>query len=242
MSDNVVLCYHALSHSWDANLSTTPERFAGQVELLLRRGYRCVPFSDAVRSAGQAKVLAITFDDAYRSVIELAYPILERLGVPATVFAPTDYIDADGSMQWSGIDHWLGGAFERELTPMSWSELRSLADAGWEIGSHSGSHPHLTQLDDASLQDELTRSKEACERNMSGTCESLAYPYGDVDSRVADAAAQAGYATAAALPRRLDSCDPLQWPRIGIYRVDDDLRFRLKVSPTVRRLRRLSGR
>ena len=34
---------------------------------------------------------------------------------------------------------------------MSWAELRTLADAGWEIGSHTVTHPHLTQLDDATL-------------------------------------------------------------------------------------------
>jgi peptidoglycan/xylan/chitin deacetylase (PgdA/CDA1 family) len=241
MSDNIVLCYHALSHTWDADLSTTPERFAGQVELLLKRGYRGVRFTEAVSSPPRARVLAITFDDAYRSVIELAGPILERLDVPGTVFVPTDYIDVDGAMQWPGIDHWLDGPFEWELTPMSWSELQSLAAAGWEIGSHSGSHPYFTQLDDAALADELTRSKEACEIHIAGTCTSLAYPYGDVDPRVVAATAKAGYATAAALPRRLDSRDPLEWPRVGVYRVDDNLRFALKVSPTLRRLRSSSA-
>jgi peptidoglycan/xylan/chitin deacetylase (PgdA/CDA1 family) len=237
MPDNLVLCYHALSHTWDADLSTTPERFEGQVKLLLKRGYRGVRFTEAVRSTGQSSVLAITFDDAYRSVIELALPILTRLGVPATVFVPTDYIGATNAMRWPGIDHWHDGPFERELTPMSWVEIQSLAAAGWEIGSHTGSHPHLTQLDDAALEDELTRSKAACERHVSGVCGSLAYPYGDVNARVVAAAAKIGYTTAAALPRRLDSGDPLEWPRVGVYRVDDDLRFRLKVSPMLRRLR-----
>jgi peptidoglycan/xylan/chitin deacetylase (PgdA/CDA1 family) len=237
MPDNIVLCYHALSHTWEADLSTTPERFEGQVQQLLERGYRGVRFTEAVYSPPQGRVVAITFDDAYRSVIELALPILERLRVPATVFVPTDYIGAGRVMQWPGIDQWLNGPSERELTPMSWSEIQSLAAAGWEIGSHSGSHPHLTQLNDAELEDELARSKVACERYLSGTCTSLAYPYGDVDPRVVAAAEKVGYATAAALPQRLDSRGPLEWPRIGVYRADDDLRFRLKVSPTLRRLR-----
>jgi peptidoglycan/xylan/chitin deacetylase (PgdA/CDA1 family) len=237
MPDNIVLCYHALSHTWEADLSTTPERFERQVELLLERGYHGVRFTDAVCSPGENRILAITFDDAYHSVVEIALPILKRLGVPATVFVPTDYIDTTGSMRWPGIDRWLNGPFERELTPMSWAELQSLAAAGWEIGSHSGSHPHLTQLDDAALEDELARSKSACERHSSRACTSLAYPYGDVDARVVAAAAKIGYAAAAALPRRLDSRDPLEWPRVGVYRVDDDFRFRLKVSPTLRRLR-----
>jgi peptidoglycan/xylan/chitin deacetylase (PgdA/CDA1 family) len=237
MSDSLVLCYHALSHTWEADLSTTPERFERQVELLLKHGYRGVGFTEAVCSPKENKVLAITFDDAYRSVVQIALPILEQLGVPATVFVPTDHIGTSGAMQWPGIDRWLNGPFERELMPMSWAEIQSLAAAGWEIGSHTCSHPHLTQLDNAALEDELARSKAACEEHVSGACTSLAYPYGDVDARVVAATAKTGYATAAALPRRLGSRDLLEWPRVGVYRIDGDLRFRLKVSPALRRLR-----
>ncbi len=240
MTDVLVLCYHALSPTWEADLSTTPERFERQLALLAGRGYRGVRFSEAVRPGAPGRIVAITFDDAYRSVLELARPILDRFGFPASVFAPTDGVEAGGPLSWAGIDQWLGGPHERELLPMSWAELRSLADAGWEIGSHTASHPHLTQLDDATLADELTRSKAACERHLAGPCGSLAYPYGDVDARVVAAAADAGYETAAALPRRLDSRAPLDWPRVGVYRGDDERRFRMKVSPAVRRLRRSS--
>jgi peptidoglycan/xylan/chitin deacetylase (PgdA/CDA1 family) len=236
-ADSIVLCYHALSHSWDAALSTTPELFERQVDLLLGRGYRPVRFSEAARTPATRRVFAVTFDDAYRSVIELGLPILERLHVPATMFAATDYVGSEKPMAWPGIEEWVGGPFEHELMPMSWNELGQLADAGWEIGSHTGSHPHLTQLDAIALADELTRSKAACERHLPGPCASLAYPYGDFDARVMAAAAQAGYATAATLPARLTGGGPLDWPRIGIYRPDVDWRFRLKVSPQMRRLR-----
>jgi peptidoglycan/xylan/chitin deacetylase (PgdA/CDA1 family) len=238
VTDVIVLCYHAVSPTWEAALSTTPERFARQLALLTARGYRGATFTQAVSSPSHGRVVVVTFDDAYRSVLELARPILDRFGLPATVFAPTDSIGSEAPLCWPGIDHWLGGPHERELTPMSWAQLRTLADAGWEIGSHTGSHPRLTQLDDESLADELARSKAACEQHLGGACTALAYPYGDVDARVVAATARAGYSAAAALPQRLSSGDVLQWPRIGIYQVDDDLRFRLKVSPAVRRLRR----
>lgn len=238
MTDAIVLCYHALSPTWEAALSTTPERFERQIALLLRRGYRGVTFTEAVGSHSRGRLMAVTFDDAYRSVLELALPILERHGVPATVFAPTDFIDSEEPMCWAGIDRWLGSPYERELRPMSWAELRTLADAGWEIGSHTGSHPHLTQIDPAALANELARSKAACEHHLAGACTSLAYPYGDVDERVVAATAQAGYSAAAALPRDLRSHDVLEWPRIGVYRVDNVFRFRLKVSPTISYLRR----
>jgi peptidoglycan/xylan/chitin deacetylase (PgdA/CDA1 family) len=206
--------------------------------LLLERGYRITRFTEAVRSPADGKVAAITFDDAFRSVFEYGFPILRRLGVPATLFVPTDYIDADaGFLDWPGIDAWRHGPAERELVPMSWSEIGELADAGWEIGSHTGSHPHLTQIDAAALADELVRSKAECERQLSRPCPSVAYPYGDLDGRVVAAAARAGYITAAALPDKLDARDPMQWPRVGVYHVDDDRRFRLKVSPALIALR-----
>jgi peptidoglycan/xylan/chitin deacetylase (PgdA/CDA1 family) len=238
VTDVIVLCYHALSPTWDADMSTTPERFERQIAMLAGRRYRGVTFSEAVRSSGPGRVVAVTFDDAYRSVLELARPILDRFGMPATVFAPTDGVDAAGLLQWPGIDQWLGGPHERDLTPMSWAELRSLAAAGWEVGSHTATHPHLTQADDATLEDELRRSKAACEQHLQGPCASLAYPYGDVDARVVEATARAGYSAAGALPRRLTALGALRWPRIGVYRGDDARRFRLKVSPVVRRLRR----
>jgi len=238
MTDVIVLCYHAISPSWEAALSTTPERFASQIAMLSARGYRGATFTEAISSSPSWPTVAITFDDAYRSVIELARPILDHFEIPASVFAPTDYIDTDAPMCWTGIDRWMGGPHEHELMPMSWAELQTLTDAGWEIGSHTGSHPHLTKLDDDMLADELARSKAACETHLAGPCTSLAYPYGDVDARVVAATRRAGYLTAAALPTRLVADHPMEWPRIGIYHRDEDMRFRLKVSPSISRLRR----
>lgn len=237
MNDSIVLCYHAVSPTWEAELSTTPTRFERQIALLAHRGYEGVRFSEAVRTRPPGRVVAVTFDDAYRSVLELARPILDRFGMPGTVFAPTDGVQAGVPLSWPGIDQWHGGPHEQELMPMSWTELRGLAEAGWEIGSHTVSHPHLTHLDDASLDEELTRSKAACELQIARPCASLAYPYGDLDDRVVAAAARAGYETGAALPRRLNSRAALEWPRTGVYRADGDRRFRVKISPAMRRLR-----
>jgi hypothetical protein len=72
---------------------------------------------------------------------------------------------------------------------------------------------------------------------MGRPCRSIAYPYGDVDARVIEATRAAGYELAAALPKRHGSRDPLDWPRVGVYHGDDLRRFKLKVSPLLRRLR-----
>ncbi len=232
-----MLCYHALSERWPAALSTTPERFEEQLALLLRRGYKPATFEQALSSPPAGRTFAVTFDDAYRSVQELALPIMERLGVPGTVFAPTDWVGRDDPMQWDGIDQWLGGEHEQELLCLGWPELRALADSGWEVGSHTCSHPRLTTVDDGRLARELSESRAACEDGMGRPCRSIAYPYGEVDARVIEAAGAAGYELAAALPKRHGSRNRLDWPRVGVYNRDDLRRFKLKVSPLLRRLR-----
>jgi peptidoglycan/xylan/chitin deacetylase (PgdA/CDA1 family) len=237
--DVLVLCYHALSERWPASFSTTPERFEAQLSVLAQRGYRGVTFHEAVRGPGFERAVAITFDDAYRSVLELARPILDRVGMPATVFVPTALAGTEAPMSWDGIDGWLPTEHAAELVPMSWEEIRELASAGWEIGSHTRTHPRLTLLDDGKLAAELTGSREDCERELGVPCPSLAYPYGDPDQRVVDAARAAGYTAAATLPgpQLPRAIDPHVYPREGIYHRDGQLRFRLKVSPALRRFR-----
>ena len=239
MSDVLVLCYHAVSPDWDADLSVRPEALDRQLGMLRRRGYRGATFSRAVTEPPARRTVAVTFDDAYRSVIELARPILERHGFPGTVFVPTAHAGAERPMSWPGIDQWIGTRDEHELTPMSWDELRELANAGWEIGSHTRTHPHLTQLGDDEVASELGDSRTDVEDALGLPCDAIAYPYGDVDDRVTAAARAAGYRHAAALPGHWHSPRPLEWPRVGVYQADSPWRFRLKASAAARRLRAL---
>jgi peptidoglycan/xylan/chitin deacetylase (PgdA/CDA1 family) len=235
--DLLILCYHAVSEDWDNALSVTPEAFERQIELLAVKGYRGVTFAEAVGRPHRGRVVAVTFDDGYTSVDEHARPILERFGIPATVFVPTGLVGQDRPMSWPGIDHWIGTQHERELRPMSWQTLRSLAAAGWEIGSHSVSHPSLPALDDDELREELVASREECARMTETSCHSLAVPYGDCDARVVATAREAGYFALATIPWRLGSPDGFVWPRVGIYAGDGLGVFRLKVSRLARRVR-----
>ncbi|MDQ4129539.1 MAG: polysaccharide deacetylase family protein, partial [Actinomycetota bacterium] len=232
---------HAVSERWPEPLSVTPERLEGQIRSLLRHGYRPATFTQAVVAPPAARTFAVTFDDAYRSVVSLALPILSALGLPGTVFACTDFVGSEAPMT-VGLDRWIGSPHEPELVSMSWGELALLAGAGWEVGSHTRSHPRLTRLDDASLEAELSGSKQRCEDRLGGPCTALAYPHGDFDSRVVTATGEAGYLTAATtFAGRLDAPPRLQWPRINVARDDGGWRFRLKVSRTMRRVRSLRG-
>jgi peptidoglycan/xylan/chitin deacetylase (PgdA/CDA1 family) len=237
VSDTLVLCYHAVSTDWPADLSVTPANLEVQVRTLLERDYRATTFYQAVMGSLQQRTFAVTFDDAYRSVIELAFPLLSQLGIPATVFVPTSFAGASEAMSWPGIDRWRGGPYEDELRCMSWEELGQLDEAGWEIGSHTHTHPHLPALEDEALSLELEESHQICSERLGEHCRSLAYPFGACDDRVIAAARRAGYAAAGTLPARMHKPSPLSWPRIGIYHGDTGLSFRAKVSPMMRRLR-----
>jgi peptidoglycan/xylan/chitin deacetylase (PgdA/CDA1 family) len=238
LRDVLVLCYHAVSERWPASLSIAPGHLEEHVRLLAGRGFRGVTFREAVLRPPGPKTLAITFDDAFRSVIELAFPILSRAGFVATVFAPTAFVGTEAPMAWPGIEHWRDTEHANELVPMSWQELERLGSAGWEIGSHTHSHPRLPALLDGALDEELSRSRRDIERHLGRPCPSLAYPYGDHDARVVKAAAKAGYEAAGTLPARLTrNPGPLDWPRIVVTHADHPRRFRLKVSTLTRRAR-----
>ncbi|MGH2884559.1 MAG: polysaccharide deacetylase family protein, partial [Solirubrobacteraceae bacterium] len=208
-----------------------------QVSLMVKRGWRGATFTDAVLNPPAGKVLAITFDDGFASVFERAEPILSALGVPATVFAPTSFMSEHQELRWEGIEDWCHSPDAHELRCMNWEQLGALADRGWEIGSHTRTHPHLLRLSDEAVRDEFLHSYEECSEHLGRPCRSVAYPYGEVDARIAGIAAEVGYLAGACLSHSMARRGPHLWPRVGVFHDDFDLRFRLKVSPVVRLLR-----
>jgi peptidoglycan/xylan/chitin deacetylase (PgdA/CDA1 family) len=237
-SDTIVLCYHALSEDPRAEMVVAPSTLEAHVKALLKRGYRAKTFGEVVlHGTGDEKEFAVTFDDAFESVSRLGRPILDRLGVPATVFVCTDFVSSQQPMSWPAISEWARQQPRHEMLSMSWAELRDAQEAGWEIGSHTCSHPRLTGLSDEELARELGTSRAICEEQLGKSCTSLAYPQSDFDARVIDFAERVGYTAACTLPSEFTAPTRYAWPRIGVYEIDDWLRFRLKSSPLIRRIR-----
>jgi peptidoglycan/xylan/chitin deacetylase (PgdA/CDA1 family) len=238
VQDLLILCYHAVSPTWHSFLAVDPARLERQARLLLRRGYRPMTLSAAVAQPG-GKRFAVTFDDGYRSILERGLPVLRGLGVPATAFIQTDL--ADGGSRFTALPEEERPADAAELDTMSWEEVRELDAAGWEIGSHTRSHPHLEQLPRERAAAELRESRQRCEQELQHECRTIAYPFGTYDSAVMELAAEAGYTAAVTLENRM--FEPivnrtlLDLPRDGIFNRTRMPKFRANISPTIRRLR-----
>jgi peptidoglycan/xylan/chitin deacetylase (PgdA/CDA1 family) len=233
----VVLCYHGISSDWPTQIAIAPNDLERQVESFLARGYRSATFAEAVVAREPGRLVVVTFDDGYESVFLLARPLLARLGVRATVFVPTDHVEREKPVGWPGTDFWADTPWADELRLARWDQLRTLAGEGWEIGSHTRTHPRLPELDDASLMRELRDSRTELEDRLGVSCVSVAYPYGDTSPRVAAAAARAGYrAGGGLLPDRLSPRNPLLYPRVFVGRDHDDATVRRRSRRSVRAL------
>jgi peptidoglycan/xylan/chitin deacetylase (PgdA/CDA1 family) len=223
----LVVCYHNVLDAWAHQLAVTPRAFERQLAALVRRGFHPIRAAEVLRRPRRG--LHVTFDDAYRGVLN-AVPVLERLGLHATVFVSTSFADEGGRP----LDvPELADDVARHpdhLRTLTWDELRGLVERGVEIGSHTVGHPHLPGLADAELTRELTESRRRVEDELGRPCPFLAYPYGEHDARVQAAVGRAGYEAAFALWPGSSPTNRFALPRVDIYRGDSLVRAMVKTS------------
>jgi peptidoglycan/xylan/chitin deacetylase (PgdA/CDA1 family) len=125
---------------------------------------------------------------------------------------------------------------------MSVPELRTLASAGWEIGSHGTDHTCCLEREGAALDDDLSRSRLELERMTGTAIRGFAYPQGCHGPEVVPALRRAGYAWACtSLPGTVrQSPSPHRLRRVTVGRSTTSLRFRLAAVGSVQAARRLS--
>lgn len=184
---SVILGYHGIARSARDDdlfmLQVPPDRFRAQVEMMAEAGFTFVTTEELVRRAAGGSpppgLAALTFDDGMRSTFTNALPILRELGIPATVYVPTGWI--------GGESPWVGAGGDGEI--LSEQELRELARAGWELGSHTVTEADLSLLDYEGCRREIDPSLGKLERISGAPVRTLAYPFGHY-SQIAMAAAR----------------------------------------------------
>jgi peptidoglycan/xylan/chitin deacetylase (PgdA/CDA1 family) len=174
-----ILLYHRIDVSpVDSRYYVPPEKFEQQIKLLHDWEYTVISVETLVRAIEKGarlppRPVILTFDDGDLSVYTTAFPIMQRYGFTGVAYIVGNYMDTEGYM--------------------SAAQIRELAEAGWEIGSHSRSHQDLTRVEPAVQRLEVVESREFLEETLGVPVLSFAYPFGKMNNSVGSYAHFAGY-------------------------------------------------
>ena len=205
-----ILMYHVIkaptASTPMAELWTPAETFKETIALLKKEGYNGVTL-DQVWQAWKGgpglpdKPLVISFDDGYLSHTVTAKPILQSAGWP-------------GVLNLEGKNIGKGG--------LTTNQVEGLIAAGWEIDSHTLTHPDLTTLDGAALKTELVDSRKLLQEKFKIPVNFFCYPVGKNDARVRAAVEAAGYKGATTVEPGVasKSDNPYLLPRIRVNGTD----------------------
>jgi peptidoglycan/xylan/chitin deacetylase (PgdA/CDA1 family) len=220
-----VLMYHAIAKPPPGtpypDLFVSPDDFARQIAWLAAHGYRAVTLRRVYDNWHQgtwlpAHPIVVSFDDGYRSQYTAALPILRARHWPGVLNLTVDHED----------DFW-------GLPPRL---VRALIDAGWELDSHTLTHPDLTGLDDADLHHEVAGSRTALRHQFGVPVDFFCYPSGRFDERAVAVVKAAGYLGATSTRYGLARPGDLYWlARVRVNGSDGLAGFVSKLRALVRR-------
>jgi peptidoglycan/xylan/chitin deacetylase (PgdA/CDA1 family) len=201
-----ILMYHVVSAppagTANAELWVAETRFASEMRALKRAGYWAITLRqafDAWQHGGPLPrhPVVVSFDDGYLSQYTHARPALKRLGWPGVLNLELRNLGPKGITE---------------------HEVRGLMGDGWEVDSHTLTHPDLTTVGDEQLRQELVGSRREIRRKFgSKTAEFFCYPAGKYDARVVAAVRAAGYRGATTVDEGLgERSEPLTLKRIRV--------------------------
>jgi peptidoglycan/xylan/chitin deacetylase (PgdA/CDA1 family) len=233
------LCYHSVAAAGPRYLTVSTELFEHQLERLHRRGLRCgdlAALADLAAGGAPAPAAFLTFDDGFLDNYETVLPLLRERGHSAFVFVLPPLVDSGAALEWPEVAA-DARRYPESMRSVTWPMLEEMKEGGFEVGSHGLSHAHLARLGPEALREELFDSRRRIAERL-GSCETLAYPFGEWSPEVAAAAAECGYRFAFTLPTKTGQGEatPLSIPRVNVDYRDRGLRLAAKLSPAGRRL------
>lgn len=224
-----ILTYHSLDDSGSV-ISVSPDAFRRHMGSLHARGYRAIALGDLLDAwdgggPEPTRTVVVTFDDAFKSVLDHAAPVLAGFGFRATVFAVAGHVG--GSNDWpsqpAGVPRW----------PLcSWDELRGLAAGAFEIGAHGMAHEPLDRAPADVERREIDDAHHALEDGLGRAVRSFAFPYGVASASARDRV-RARYRAACSVElREASASDDRHWlPRLDAYYLRGPRLFRALGTP-----------
>jgi peptidoglycan/xylan/chitin deacetylase (PgdA/CDA1 family) len=167
-----ILMYHEIG---ERDRYSLPENeLAAQMSYLNEQGFKTLGLTGLGRNlpAGE-KAVMITFDDGYATDHSQAYPVLSKFGFKAVCFLTTSFI---------GTDRY-----------MSWEQVKELQRQGFDLQSHTHTHPLLATLSAEKIKEELTVSKNILEQKLGRGVQALSLPGGSLNKTITAAARECGY-------------------------------------------------
>ena len=175
-----VLMYHHIDEKGKTStLSVSPENFRRQMRFLSSHNYNVISLAEFVQAIRNQTILprntvVITFDDGYDDNYYLAYPVLKKYTLPATVFVIVDAIGKEGYLNYKQI---------KEMA--SWGII--------DIGSHSLSGGYLPGLSTRELEREIGISKVILQAQLNKGIDYFCYPIGGFTPQMQEILKNFGY-------------------------------------------------
>lgn len=161
-----VIMYHRFGEDAHPRTNIRIDQFKEHIAELQSGKYTVLPLNEIVDRLEKNedlpdRTVALTVDDAFLSVYEVAWPLLREANLPFTIFVATESID------------------KKFPDFMTWDQLRELRDAGVHIGHHTDSHAHLPTLSIADVQKDIDKASARFEAELGFVPAIFAYPYGE---------------------------------------------------------------
>jgi len=220
-----VLMYHSVNPKTDKimyRLIVSPQTFEKQMVFLKNHNYKVISLGAMAellqkRKKIPFKTVAITFDDGFKDNYTYAYPVLKKLGFPATISLIFDEIGRP------------------EGDRLSWEEIKLMQESGLiTFASHTfGATPLVDISSEAELRKQIADSKKKFEEKLKIPIDAFTYVGGMFTPHIRELVIEAGYkyAVATGLGKKFSNYDVFAIKRVRISQdCDDLLRFRIKIS------------